>query len=587
MTQEIYNLTDSHNNEFVIPFAYNKKEHIQCCWQRITEGTVPHKERHWLEYGVEYTVTDIGEHDTGGMLSLLIPIPPEAEQFVIRRTTPKTQEIDLHNGARLPAELIEAIGDKVTMLVQEVSEQIITEEEGNNLKLAWRETVSAAIEEVETHIENGIEGAHEAIAAETQERQQGDETLGQAIAEVADDLEDTKTEYKNYIDIRDGEVLTEAKNYANTEIANTVVATQTWLPAVDTVLPTITDTSRIWLCRRRDNQTVYQCVAGQTSWVEYSDQNDFVNEQEMEAAISEHNESGEAHEDIREALSVEEQARKDADDSLLERLEALAPDGLDNLPQLFAQEAQARQNGDAAIVEQLAGKAPIASPTFTGTPKVPTKTSAATSDGTLIATEAQVALKANIASPALTGTPTATTAAAKNNSTRIATTAYADRAGHPVGSYYTQYPVEGQSTIANMFPSSETPATLFGGTWTEMYASEDVFFRTGALGSRRGQVWNNTSKVYTSTGATVGVEPDAVRNFLGSTNDIGNIGNYISSHDPTGVIRREQFPANNTGVGNGNGQYGNVLTINASRDVPTDTTNHPKNRLIKVWKRTA
>ena len=59
-----------------------------------------------------------------------------------------------------------------------------------------------------------------------------------------------------------------------------------------------------------------------------------------------------------------------------------------------------------ATEAQVALKANTASPTFTGTPKVPAKTSAATSDGTLIATEAQVAFKANITSPNFSGTPT-------------------------------------------------------------------------------------------------------------------------------------------------------------------------------------
>jgi microcystin-dependent protein len=43
-------------------------------------------------------------------------------------------------------------------------------------------------------------------------------------------------------------------------------------------------------------------------------------------------------------------------------------------------------------------------------------------------TSSDLALKANLASPALTGTPTSTTASAGNNSTQIATTAYADAA---------------------------------------------------------------------------------------------------------------------------------------------------------------
>ena len=278
-------------------------------------------------------------------------------------------------------------------------------------------------EENMNHIEQGIEDAHVLIEEEAQSRQQGDEALGQAIEEA----------------------LEEAKNYTN----EAQLATQTWLRAVNTKaeLPSGLNNKINYLCRviadpSPENNGVYQAIAGWTSepqWTFFSDNADWIDEIELDDAISEHNESGEAHEDIREALSVEKQARLDAVASLQERMEALAPDGLDNLPQLFAQEAQARQNGDAAIIEQLAGKAPIASPTFTGTPKVPSKTSAAsssTSAATLIATEAQVALKANIASPTFTGTVRITDASGVNN--RIAVVASASSASTtdlPVGSY--------------------------------------------------------------------------------------------------------------------------------------------------------
>jgi hypothetical protein len=244
-------------------------------------------------------------------------------------------------------------------------------------------------------------------------------------------------------------------------------------------------------------------------------------------------------------------------------------------------------DGDAKIYpEQLpdipfdtSSLAPLDSPSFTGVPTVPGKATAAANDGALIATEAQVYLKADIDSPALTGIPTAPTAPAKTNNAQVATTAYADRAGHPVGSCYTQYPETGQSTIANMFPSAKSPATLFGGTWTERYASEDVFFRTGALGTRRGQIWNDTAKAYTTTGATLGIEPDAVRNIQG-----GAIKGLGDSTVANGAFRFQYF---GTYLFSGSSYSGYDITFDASYSVPTDTTNHPKNRLIKVWERTA
>ena len=87
-------------------------------------------------------------------------------------------------------------------------------------------------------------------------------------------------------------------------------------------------------------------------------------------------------------------------------------------------------------------KADLASPTFTGTPTLPTgsiaTTQTAADSSTKIATTAFVTtadnLKANLASPTFTGTPTlptgtiATTQTASNNTTAIATTAYVDTA---------------------------------------------------------------------------------------------------------------------------------------------------------------
>lgn len=92
-------------------------------------------------------------------------------------------------------------------------------------------------------------------------------------------------------------------------------------------------------------------------------------------------------------------------------------------------------------VADVSGAAPLASPALTGTPTTPT--AAALNNSTQVASTAYadaavstlsgtvttaLALKAPLASPTLTGVPAAPTAAALNNSTQIATTAYADAA---------------------------------------------------------------------------------------------------------------------------------------------------------------
>lgn len=78
-------------------------------------------------------------------------------------------------------------------------------------------------------------------------------------------------------------------------------------------------------------------------------------------------------------------------------------------------------------------KAPLASPTFTGTVSgiTPAMVGLSNVDNTSdankpvsTATQTALDLKANLASPPLTGTPTAPTAASSNNSTQIATTAF-------------------------------------------------------------------------------------------------------------------------------------------------------------------
>jgi len=97
-----------------------------------------------MQNGVDYTVSDIGKQDTGGTLTILTPIPPQAEQLVIRRITPKTQEIDLHNGARLTAELIEGTADKLTMQMQEIAEQVINKDDQQYILKEMHTTLEAA-----------------------------------------------------------------------------------------------------------------------------------------------------------------------------------------------------------------------------------------------------------------------------------------------------------------------------------------------------------------------------------------------------------------------------------------------------------
>lgn len=110
-----------------------------------------------------------------------------------------------------------------------------------------------------------------------------------------------------------------------------------------------------------------------------------------------------------------------------------APATLDTLNELAAALGD-DPNFATTVTNSIALKAPIASPTFTGTPAAPT--AAADTNTTQLATTAYVVgqgyLKsttassayAPLASPAFTGTPSAPTAASGTNTTQIATTAF-------------------------------------------------------------------------------------------------------------------------------------------------------------------
>jgi hypothetical protein len=119
-----------------------------------------------------------------------------------------------------------------------------------------------------------------------------------------------------------------------------------------------------------------------------------------------------------------------------------APGVLDTLNELAA---SLGDNPDfiGTMTTNLAAKAPLASPTFTGTVAGITKSMVGLGsvDNTAdtakpVSTAAQTALdlKAPLASPALTGTPTSPTASVGTNTTQVATTAFVKAAIQDIAS---------------------------------------------------------------------------------------------------------------------------------------------------------
>ena len=132
------------------------------------------------------------------------------------------------------------------------------------------------------------------------------------------------------------------------------------------------------------------------------------------------------------AISTEVSNRNTAIGTAVSNLVDGAPGILDTLNELAAA-INDDNNYTTTITTALATKAPLASPTFTGTVSGITSTMVGlgnvdnTSDANKpVSTAAQTALdlKAPLASPALTGTPTAPTAAPGTDTTQVATTAF-------------------------------------------------------------------------------------------------------------------------------------------------------------------
>jgi hypothetical protein len=148
------------------------------------------------------------------------------------------------------------------------------------------------------------------------------------------------------------------------------------------------------------------------------------------------------------------------------------------------------------------------------------------------------------------------------------------KAAYPVGSYYVQYPDASSNTDSTEFPTSQRPATLFGGTWAEQWAAESVFFRTRGTESDDGRV--------------NGKQLDQMQRITGYL----NLGQRGIVGDASGALL--QGPTNtSTGASNGvvSGRQDFDFNSGSSPDARVSATTSGEtrvtNRRIKVWKRTA
>jgi len=186
-----------------------------------------------------------------------------------------------------------------------------------------------------------------------------------------------------------------------------------------------------------------------------------------------------------------------------------------------------------------------------------------------------VATKADLASPTFTGTPTlptgtvAVTQANGSNTTTIATTAFVQAAIallYPVGSIYTNASV------------STNPATLLGfGTWT-------------AFGAGRVMVGFDASNALFDTAEETGGSADAItvsHTHTATVTDPGHLHTQTEYNQPGignagGGGARVSAVTANTGTG-----FANITTTVASAGSSGTNANYQPYITVYIWKRTA
>ena len=130
---------------------------------------------------------------------------------------------------------------------------------------------------------------------------------------------------------------------------------------------------------------------------------------------------------------------------------------------------------------------------------------------------------------------------------------------YPVGSFYVQYPDASSNDDAIAFPVSKRPATLFGGTWAEQFNTENVFFRTAGTDY---QVRSAGLSLDQMQGHVHGVNRGV--GTAGSGNSV-----YVTAMYSGDLIITSPIADGRNGTPR------------------TGAVTEPRNRLMKLWKRTA
>lgn len=144
---------------------------------------------------------------------------------------------------------------------------------------------------------------------------------------------------------------------------------------------------------------------------------------------------------------------------------------------------------------------------------------------------------------------------------------------YPVGCFYAQYPDADSSTFGTAFPDAKAPAALFGGTWAAQWETENVFFRTNGTDYQA---------------RTTGLSADQMQAITGSISTFATNASLLTATATTagalskGTVSNATSPAGASIVG-----YNIDFNSANSPGARTGAITEPRNRLVRIWKRTA
>ena len=139
---------------------------------------------------------------------------------------------------------------------------------------------------------------------------------------------------------------------------------------------------------------------------------------------------------------------------------------------------------------------------------------------------------------------------------------------HPINSTYTQYPDE----TTGSFDETETPRSLFGGDWEQLFTDKGIFFRTeGGLSAENRDV-------------STGIQLDSMQKLTGKLKTrTTNAGSFYLGVE--GIFTSSASSLRSGCVQEGNARESSDTNFDNSRQARTSTENRSINMLMKIWKR--